>query len=126
MVLRLHLKQKQINDVLYYGRKEALEEKAVKHFFGDMLSGVDYLHYNRIAHRDLKLDNCLLSDTWRVLIIDFGFSVIVPLQRESMQSTAKQSEDVRAIICSLEPLYLASVLGNLLSVFNNKLNFTNF
>lgn len=97
--------------MLYYGRKAALEEKAAKHFFADMLSGVDYLHYNRIVHRDLKLDNCLLSDTWRVLIIDFGFSVIVPSQREGMQATSKLSEDVHAINCSLEPLYNVTVAG---------------
>ena len=37
-----------------------------------LLSGLQYLHNNRIAHRDLKPENLLLDQTMRVIIADFG------------------------------------------------------
>ena len=35
------------------------------------------MHAENICHRDLKLENILISDRGRVKIIDFGFSVHV-------------------------------------------------
>ena len=32
------------------------------------------MHSERICHRDIKLENILISDRGRVKIIDFGFS----------------------------------------------------
>ena len=36
------------------------------------------MHANLICHRDLKLENILVSDRQRVKIIDFGFSIRTP------------------------------------------------
>lgn len=44
-------------------------------FFKDITSGIRYLHVNGYIHRDLKPNNCLLSQTTdglRVLVSDFG------------------------------------------------------
>ena len=41
----------------------------------EISAGVEYLHNNKIIHRDLKTDNILLSDTGRATITDFGLAV---------------------------------------------------
>ncbi len=48
------------------------EDKAKKYFYG-VARGLTYLHSKRIAHRDMKPDNCLISERdryvsgWRAL-----------------------------------------------------------
>ncbi|EFP81631.2 HAL protein kinase [Puccinia graminis f. sp. tritici CRL 75-36-700-3] len=44
--------------------------------FKQIVSGVHYLHSIGIAHRDLKLDNCVMSRERRIKIIDFGAATI--------------------------------------------------
>lgn len=41
-----------------------------------IMEGVAYLHSLGLAHRDLKLDNCVLSEQGILKIIDFGSAVI--------------------------------------------------
>lgn len=43
--------------------------------FHKILEGVDCIHkQGEVAHLDLKLENILLTDDFRVKICDFGFS----------------------------------------------------
>lgn len=44
--------------------------------FKQILSGVNYLHSMGLAHRDLKLDNCVVDSRGIVKIIDFGSAVV--------------------------------------------------
>ena len=52
------------------------------------------MHSQLICHRDLKLENILVSDKQRVKIIDFGFSIRTP-------------EDVMLKICCGTSSYMA-------------------
>lgn len=44
--------------------------------FKQILTGVNYLHSMGLAHRDLKLDNCVVDARGVVKIIDFGSAVV--------------------------------------------------
>ena len=78
-----------INDYYSYGElftliKKNLTEEEIAYIFYQILSGVYYLHSQKIIHRDLKLENILISRTepinenddskkfYTIKIIDFG------------------------------------------------------
>lgn len=57
---------------------KVLNERKVQRIIYNVCLGLQYLHHNRIIHRDLKLENLLMSDPKsldRVKITDFGLSV---------------------------------------------------
>ena len=55
-------------------RKGKLGEAMAKHVFRQIIEAVHYLHSNNVAHRDIKLENILVSDSYKVKLIDFGLS----------------------------------------------------
>ena len=44
--------------------------------FRQICDGVDYLHSLGLAHRDLKLDNCVMTTSNVVKLIDFGTATV--------------------------------------------------
>lgn len=59
----------------YVERKKFLKEKTMKFWFRQIVSALDHLHNElSIAHRDLKLDNILISANFNVKLVDFGLS----------------------------------------------------
>lgn len=61
-------------------KSEGLSETKTGRWFWELASAINYMHANRIAHRDLKLDNVLLNKPTggkghrHCLIVDFGLS----------------------------------------------------
>lgn len=49
-------------------------EDLARYIFKQMLEGLDYLHKQGFAHRDLKAENILLDQNTTVKIADFGFA----------------------------------------------------
>ncbi|EAR97534.2 Serine/Threonine kinase domain protein (macronuclear) [Tetrahymena thermophila SB210] len=56
-----------------------LPESEAKTIFRQILNAVNYCHQNDVIHRDLKLENILISEeTNEIKLIDFGFSIQAP------------------------------------------------
>lgn len=61
----------------YLEQSERLEEQTVLVIFRQMLDAISYLHHHRIVHRDIKLENIIITDDLRIKLCDFGFSTFI-------------------------------------------------
>lgn len=65
-------------DLLNFVRKRRqLKEDMAKSLFKQLICGLHYCHSKGILHRDIKLDNILLSANVEVKICDFGVSKVI-------------------------------------------------
>ncbi|KAK4040692.1 kinase-like domain-containing protein [Parachaetomium inaequale] len=85
--------------------------------FKQLVTGIHYLHSNGIAHRDIKLENLLITKDSRLKITDFGvsevFSGIHPGLREAGGQCGKNMGEVRRCtpgICGSMPYISPEVL----------------
>ncbi|SPO03771.1 related to serine/threonine-specific protein kinase [Cephalotrichum gorgonifer] len=86
--------------------------------FKQLVQGVGYLHSNGIAHRDIKLENLLITKDSKLKITDFGVSEVFsgshPGLREAGGICGKNMGDVRLCapgICGSEPYIAPEVLA---------------
>lgn len=58
----------------YIGKNGAIDERQAHIWFGQLCDAINYLHRLDIVHRDLKLENLLLTKDMQLKITDFGFA----------------------------------------------------
>ena len=52
------------------------DEEDVKHIFKNVVSGILFLHGLSLAHRDIKMENIVISEDVKVVkFIDFGLCI---------------------------------------------------
>ncbi|KAL2465895.1 SNF1-related protein kinase catalytic subunit alpha KIN10 [Abeliophyllum distichum] len=61
----------------YVTLRVRLDEDEARHFFQQIISGIEYCHRNKVVHRDLKPENLLLDSKHNVKIADFGLGNIM-------------------------------------------------
>ncbi|KAF4973790.1 hypothetical protein FZEAL_9237 [Fusarium zealandicum] len=86
--------------------------------FKQLIQGVAYLHANGIAHRDIKLENLLITKDSKLKITDFGVSEVFsgthPGIREAGGQCGQNMGEVRLCspgICGSEPYIAPEVLA---------------
>ena len=61
----------------YVANSGPFSERIIKYFSKQILLIVQYIHSKGLFHRDLKLENILLDESYDIKIIDFGVAQYV-------------------------------------------------
>jgi len=62
--------------------RTTLTEPEVRYYMRHLVSGLAYIHSQRVIHRDLKLGNMLLDEAMELKIADFGLATRVEYNGE--------------------------------------------
>ncbi|KAJ8667556.1 hypothetical protein QAD02_009219 [Eretmocerus hayati] len=81
-------------------RRETLTEYETRYFMKQILDGVNYMHKQKIVHRDLKLQNIFLDKGLNVKIGDFGLSARI-------KSDGKKRRTCCGTLCFMAPEILS-------------------
>ncbi|XP_059164290.1 serine/threonine-protein kinase PLK1-like isoform X2 [Physella acuta] len=63
-------------------RRKAVTEPEARYFVRQIIEACQYLHNNRVIHRDLKLGNLFLNDEMEIKIGDFGLATKLDYEGE--------------------------------------------
>ncbi len=61
----------------YVRRRRKLKEDAARFLFKQIITGLAACHAKNVLHRDIKLENVLLTSQGEVKICDFGVSKLM-------------------------------------------------
>lgn len=55
-------------------KRKKLTMKEVRYFMRQIVSSLEYMHSNRVIHRDLKMGNIFLNENMDLKVGDFGLA----------------------------------------------------
>lgn len=70
-------------------RADPYDNESCRCWFRDLILGIEYLHAQGVVHRDIKPDNCLLTEDDVLKVVDFGVSEM--FEKDSEMITAKSA-----------------------------------
>ncbi|KAL4734312.1 kinase-like domain-containing protein [Aspergillus similis] len=70
-------------------RADPYDDERCRCWFRDLILGIEYLHAQGIVHRDIKPDNCLITNDDVLKVVDFGVSEM--FEKNSDMFTAKSA-----------------------------------
>jgi len=107
MVFELCEKGK-IMDIQVNKRVEPYTEEKARKYFRDIVLGLEYCHFKKIIHRDIKPDNLLLTANDKVKISDFGISYMFNESQEDATISNKNASPLFSPpeACSSDRKYL--------------------
>jgi MAP/microtubule affinity-regulating kinase len=87
------------NVALYLKKNKALPESLACQWFTQVCDALNFLHSNlHMAHRDIKIDNISLNDTYSAELTDFSFA------KETFDENTK-SVILNETFCETQPYY---------------------
>ena len=88
ITLRKFMESKQIENMNKFGEDKAhyLSQNLIIYIFEQILSGLIYLHENKIFHRDIRPENILIDGNYNVKINNFELSAIYEKGFERLSS----------------------------------------
>jgi serine/threonine protein kinase len=63
-------------DYIYFPR-QGFGEKLARGIFTQIINGLNGCHLSGVAHRDLKTENIMMTNEWRVKLADFGYATLL-------------------------------------------------
>ena len=93
---------------IYQRLKRPYYHEVAKKYFRYLMTGLQYMHSLNVSHRDLKLDNFLLTAEWLPMISDFGFAA-----RGSNQTKIVLTHMLRKTCCGTKG-YMAPELHHII------------
>lgn len=72
-------------------RCDPYDDESCRCWFRDLILGIEYLHAQGIVHRDIKPDNCLLTNDDVLKVVDFGVSEMFEKRSEMLTTKSAGS-----------------------------------